>query len=729
MDRAASSLPIAACTVSVQTVRPLPAFDYLRPEGMVLRRGDVVLVPLGRAGPTLGVVLGPGKGDVALEKCKPIAHRYDAPLPPETLEFGLWLAHYTLTEPGSVLDMLLRVPSALEPEAPRIGYRLAGAGLVKPTPARLKVVAVARDGLARSAAGWGEESGVSPAVVKGLIEAGVLEPVVLPPDRSVPAPDPLHRPSDLSEDQAKAAAQLRQAVANRAFQVLLLDGVTGSGKTEAYFEAMAQAIADGGQALVLLPEIALTQQFLDRFCRRFGAPPALWHSGLTQAQRRKTWRAVLEGQVQAVAGARSALFLPYPDLRLIVVDEEHDGSYKQDDGVTYHARDMAVVRARFARCPAVLSSATPSLETWVNAAQGRYARLELPRRHGGRPMPEAALIDLRRDPPETGRFLSPTVASAVTAVLEAGEQAMLFLNRRGYAPLTLCRACGHKFRCTKCEAWLVEHRFRRRLMCHHCGFETPIPDACPQCRKADTFVPCGPGVERVAEEARARWPQARLAIASSDFLQGTHSLEETIAAVERHEADLVIGTQLVAKGHNFPMLTLVAVVDGDMGLKDGDPRARERTFQLLHQVAGRAGRADRPGRVLIQTHAPDEPVMQALAQGERDAFYATETEIREKGGLPPFGRLAALVLSGPDEALVRRVGEDLAAAAPRASGVALFGPVLAPISLIRGQTRMRLLVQGPRSFNIQAFLTDWLRGFRAPSAVRLSLDIDPQSFL
>jgi primosomal protein N' (replication factor Y) len=728
MDKAASSGGGEAQTVSVQTVRPLPAFDYLRPPEMALARGDIVQVPLGRAGLTLGVVLGPGKGDVPLEKCKPVAHRYAVGLPGVSLDFAQWVANYVLTPLGPVLDMVLRVPAALEPEPDRIAYRRSESATGKVTAARRAVLDAAQDGLARSPAEWASIAGVSPAVVKGLIESGGLEPVVLPPLRAG-NPDPGFASKTLSPAQEAAAARLTDAVQAGGFQPFLLDGVTGSGKTEAYFEAVAAALRGGGQTLVLLPEIALTAQFLERFERRFGAPPALWHSGMTPTQRRKIWRGVIQGAVPVVAGARSALYLPFPDLRLIVIDEEHDASFKQDDGVTYNARDMAVVRAKLSDCPIVLSSATPSLETWVNATQGRYERIVLPERHGGRPMPQAALVDLKQERPDPNTYLAPSVAAAVGDTLAAGEQAMLFLNRRGYAPLTLCQACGHKFRCARCAAWLVEHRFKRRLMCHHCGFETATPTACPSCSKTGSLAACGPGVERVAEEAKARWPDARIAIASSDYLQGTHTLEETIAAVENHEIDLVIGTQLVAKGHNFPMLTLVAVVDGDMGLDGADPRARERTFQLLHQVAGRAGRAERPGRVLIQTHGPQEPVMQALAAGARDAFYAAECQMREMGGLPPFGRLAALIFSGADEGQVRRVADDLAAAAPSATGVALYGPALAPLALVRGQTRMRLLVQAPRNFNIQAYLSDWLKAVRIPGAVRLSLDIDPQSFL
>jgi primosomal protein N' (replication factor Y) len=724
MDKA-----VATGVVSVQTIRPLPAFDYSIPAGMTLTRGDIVQVPLGRAGLTLGLVLGPGEGGVPPEKMKPVTHRFETRLPEESLAFIAWVANYVLTSLGSVLDMVLRVPAALEPDPPRIAYRLGEVGNLKLTAARKKVLDLGRDGLARSMADWAEQAGVGASVLKALADQGALIPVALPPAKASESPTAAFMRAKLSEAQAKAAARLREAVDAHRFQPFLLDGVTGSGKTEVYFEAVAAVLQSGGQALLLLPEIALTAQFLERFARRFGVAPPQWHSGMTPVQRRRVWRSVISGEAQIVVGARSALFLPFPDLRLIVIDEEHDGSFKQDDGVRYHARDMGVVRAKLSHCPVILASATPSLETWVNAAQGRYEHLRLDERHGGRPMPIAALVDLKRNPPEPGRFLSPVVADAVGATLLAGEQAMLFLNRRGFAPLTLCQACGHKFHCPSCTSWLVEHRFRKRLICHHCGYEAPSPNSCPACVKSGTLVACGPGVERIAEEAASRWPAARIAIASSDWLQGARSLVDTINAVTAHEIDLVIGTQLVAKGHNFPMLTLVAVVDGDMGLAGADPRARERTFQLLHQVAGRAGRADRPGKVMIQTHGPQEPVMQALVSGARDDFYRQESELREAAGLPPFGRLAALILSGANESAVRQAGEHLTQIAPSAPGASLWGPAPAPMAIVRGQVRMRLLLQGPRTFNVQAYLGDWLKDWHAPSGVRLSLDIDPQSFV
>jgi primosomal protein N' (replication factor Y) len=520
-----------------------------------------------------------------------------------------------------------------------------------------------------------------------------------------------------------------RAVNAKAFEVMLLDGVTGSGKTETYFEAVAAALLQKRQALILLPEIALTVQFLDRFARRFGARPAEWHSDLTQAQRRRVWRGVAAGDVHVVVGARSALFLPFQDLGLVVVDEEHDTAFKQEEGIIYNARDMSVVRARMESCPVVLSSATPSLETWVNAGQGRYARLQLTERHGTAKLPEATLINMREEETKAGEFLSPSLCEAINETLAQGEQALLFLNRRGFAPLTLCKACGHKLGCPRCTSWLVEHRYRRRLICHHCGFERSTPPSCPECKNTGTFIACGPGVERVAEEVIAKFPSARSSVASSDTMAGPRQIQAAIEAIASHEIDILVGTQIVAKGHNFPMLTLVGVIDADIGLEGADPRARERTFQLLHQVAGRAGRALRPGRVLIQTTDPTHPVLMAMASGNRDAFYAAEWAKREAADLPPFARLAAVILSSRNEELVHSFGEDLAGLVPQARGVQVWGPAPAPLSMIRGQTRLRFAVHADKSVNIQAFLRAWLGQVKVPGVVSMDIDIDPLSFL
>lgn len=547
--------------------------------------------------------------------------------------------------------------------------------------------------------------------------------------RAFPQPDGTREGPVLSPDQKAAADGLVDKVRAHAFSATLLDGVPGAGKTEVYFEAIAAAVAARRQVLVLLPEIALTAQWLKRFEDRFGAPPAAWHSGLTSLERRETWRAIAEGRVSVVVGARSALFLPFAELGLIVVDEEHDGSFKQDDGVIYNARDMAVVRARLASAPIVLASATPSLESVVNVQTGRYGEVQLPGRHGGHQLAALSAVDLRRDPPTRGRWLSPPVVDAMKATLAAGEQTLLFLNRRGYAPITLCRACGHGLECPQCSAWLVEHRFRRALVCHHCGHAEAPAQACKHCGAVDQFVACGPGVERLAEEAAELFPEARLELFTSDSLMNRVEAEAAVERMINGEIDILIGTQMAAKGHHFPNLTLVAVIDADLGLNGGDLRAAERTFQLLYQVAGRAGRDGRPGRALIQTHNPDHAVMQALVSGDRDRFVEVELADREAAAMPPYGRLASLIVSGPDPAAVDNVCAALARRAPHRDGVTVLGPSVAPMALLRGRHRRRFLLKTSRDIAVQPLLHAWLEQIGLPNSVRLQVDVDPYSFL
>ncbi len=708
---------------------PLPGpYDYKLPKDVEPVRGLLVTAPLGSR-ESLGAVWGKAEGSVGDNRLKEAVPLEGKPkLPAGLCDFIDWVAQYTLNPPGTILAMALRSARVFEPEVPRIAYIRGETTPTRMTPPRSRVLEIAKDGLARSIPALAEEANVSTAVVRGLIDAGALSEVELPEFANFPKPDPGFAPTTLSLDQEAAARSLKTAVAAKRFSVSLLDGVTGSGKTEAYFEAVGEALRAGSQTLILLPEIALTVQFLDRFAAQFGCRPAKWHSDLSQKERKRTYRAVMNGEARVVVGARSALFLPFAELGLIIVDEEHEQAYKQEDGAIYHARDMAVVRGRIEKCAVVLASATPSLETYVNATSGRYAHLKLPRRHGEATMPQVRLIDLRHTPMEPGMWLSQPLREALAVTLGVGEQAMLFLNRRGYAPLTLCEACGHKMTCPNCSAWLVEHRYRKRLICHHCGYEAGIPPACPQCGAAHSLVACGPGVERVAEEFDAVFPAARMAIASSDTLHGPDETQAAIRAMAKREIDVLIGTQIVAKGHHFPQLTLVGVVDADLGGSDGDPRARERTFQLLHQVAGRAGRAEKPGLVLLQTRNPDDAVMKALASGERDAFYEQERFYRERAHTPPFGRLAAIILSSHDSDAVRDTGRMLAKAAPAARGVKVWGPTPAFYSVLRGQTRERLLVQAERNVDIQAYLRTWLRLVKVLNAVRLSVDIDPMSF-
>jgi primosomal protein N' (replication factor Y) len=585
------------------------------------------------------------------------------------------------------------------------------------------------DGLVRTKPNAAQDAGVSVGVIDGLIDEATLETVVLPPEPVSSAPDPDFRCGDFSLAQLAAADALRTTVKQGGYTVSLLDGVTGSGKTEVYFEAVAANIRLRRQALILMPEIALTAQFLDRFAQRFGVRPAEWHSQLPPRKRARTWSAIAANEVQVVVGARSALFLPYADLGLIVVDEEHDPAYKQEDGTHYHARDMAVVRASIAKIPVVLASATPSVESEVNARRGRYRRIQLPERFGGAHLPEIEAIDLRREGPPRGRYIAPRLAEAIRTALERKEQALLFLNRRGFAPLTLCRACGFRMQCPNCDAWLVDHRFRKRLVCHHCGFATPPPTECPKCQASDSFVACGPGVERLAHEVAELFPDSRILVLSSDTVDTVERLRAELDDVAQGRFDIVVGTQLVAKGHHFPKLKLVGIVDADLGLGNGDPRAAERTFQLLHQVAGRAGREQGRGVGFLQTHQPDHPVMRALISGDREAFYSSEIELRERTHYPPFGRLASLVITANDRHAAEGYGRALAAAAPRDEQVRVLGPAEAPVAVVRGRHRFRLLVKVPRAFDLSAYLREWLA--KAPKTrgnIRLAVDVDPQSF-
>ncbi len=716
----------------VRVLLPLPldaAYDYRVGEGMSLQAGDFVSVPLGPR-QTAGVVWGPGSGEVAEERLKEVLGLLEAPpLPDQSMRFVDWVAAYTLYPAGAVLKMAMSVPAALAAPKPVVAYvRGRHDPGLRMTAARRRVLEVLADGPARSLSELASEAATGTSVVRGLEGAGAIRAVTLP-GRPLAQPDWRRPGPELSADQASAARNLEAKARRGGFGVTLLDGVSGSGKTEVYFQAVAEALKRRRQVLVLLPEIALTAQWLDRFGERFGAEPAEWHSDLTPARRRAAWRAVADGGARVVVGARSALFLPYPELGLIVVDEEHEPSFKQEEGVVYNARDMAVVRARLGDFPIVLASATPSLESTVNVSSGRYETLLLPDRHAGAALPRISLIDLCRNPPARGRWLSPDLEGALKETLAAGEQAMLFLNRRGYAPLTLCRRCGHRLQCPSCTAWLVEHRRRGGLLCHHCGHRANRPARCPSCQAEDKFAACGPGVERLAEEVDALLPGIRYAIAASDTITGPEAAQELVRRMEDHEIDLVIGTQIVAKGYHFPLLTLVGAIDADLGLAGGDLRAAERTFQLLTQVAGRAGRGRRPGRVLVQTYMPGHPVMQALASADRERFMEAEARARRDAAMPPFGKLVSLIVSGTDEAAVDEVSRRLSRAAPEADGVRVLGPAPAPFALLRGRHRRRLLLKAGREVAVQAHVRHWLQSVSLPGKVRVQVDVDPYSFL
>jgi len=715
----------------VGVLLPLPlaaTYDYVVAEEMTLAAGDFVAVSFGRR-ELFGVVWGEACGDVPAEKLKPIRYVCSVPALPEvSRRFVDWVASYTAHSAGAVLRMVMSVPDALKPPKPAIAYVRASPNPdIRLTAARRQVLALLSDGSPHRLSELVRDAKVGRAVIKGLLDAGAVETTEIPCEQTA-VPDWRRDGPVLSKAQSDAAVDLRRAVAG-GFTVTVLDGVPGSGKTEVYFEAVAEALKEGRQVLVLLPEIALGAQWLSRFQQRFGVQPAQWHSDLTHGQRRRVWRDVAEGRESVVFGARSSLFLPFPRLGLIVVDEEHEPAFKQDDGVAYHARDMAIVRANLGGIPIVLASATPSLETVANVRNRRYGRIHLPHRHGGAVAPSIRIVDLRAGEPFRGRWLAPEMRGALEETAAAGEQSLLFLNRRGYAPLTLCRTCGHRLCCASCTAWLVEHRLVGRLQCHHCGYSVPIPTSCPQCGAEDSLTACGPGVERLAEEFEEAFPDLRYALATSDTLTGPRAAAELVRRIEGHELDVVIGTQIIAKGYHFPLLTLVGVVDADIGLAGGDLRAAERTYQLLYQVAGRAGRAQRPGQVLVQTHIPDHPVIKALSGGNRDAFLVAESEARRDAEMPPYNRLVALIVSGPDEAAVESSARALAQAAPKGDGVRVLGPAPAPMAFLRRRHRRRLLMKTPKNVNASALTKQWLASCRLASSVRVQIDVDPYNFL
>jgi primosomal protein N' (replication factor Y) (superfamily II helicase) len=709
----------------------LGPLDYRVPEDMAVDPGSIVVAPLGPR-QLLGVAWEPERlptNEVPDSRLRPLARVVGVPpIAAPLRRLCEWTADYYLAPLASVLRMVLPSSGALEGSRQLIEYRPTGLVPPRSTPQREKALAAleTRQGTIRELA---DHAGVSDAVLRGLVNAGALEAVAVDADKPLACPDPDHAPPSLNDDQRDAAASLASAI-GKGFDPVLLDGVTGSGKTEVYFEAIAEIIRRGKQTLILMPEIALTGQFLDRFAERFGVRPIEWHSELTPRTRQRNWAAIAAGEAPVVVGARSALFLPYADLGLIIVDEEHDQAYKQDDGAHYHARDMAVVRAHIAKIPIVLASATPSVETEVNARKGRYQRVALPSRFGGQHMPHIEAIDLRRAPPPRGRFISPPLAEQIQFAIEKREQALLFLNRRGYAPLTLCRACGHRFACTICDAWLVDHRFRQRLVCHHCGFSMPRPNICPHCQAEESLVAVGPGVERLQEEAAALFPNARTMVLSSDLITSIETMRSELNEIAEGRVDIIVGTQLVAKGHNFPRLNLVGVIDADLGLGNGDPRAAERTFQLLNQVIGRAGREQGRGVGYLQTHQPEHPVMKALIASDREAFYASEIEARERAGYPPFGRLASLIISAGDRPTAEGFARRLAAIAPIDERIQVLGPAEAPLAVIKGRYRFRLLVKSLRNVDVSEYLREWLAaGPKTKGNLKLEVDVDPQSFL
>ncbi|MZR14730.1 primosomal protein N' [Maritimibacter sp. DP07] len=718
--------------VAVLTTQPLDRLlTYRAPEGGCWQ-GAYVEVPLGPR-KVMGTVWGPGETGFDAAKLRAIIRVLDVPpMRAEMAEFLTRVGDYTLTPMNFMLRLATRAPGLTNPPSMRKIYRLGHREPDRMTDARARVLEVleAQAHAAFTLKELADEAGVTSSVIKGLVKQGAVLEEESPRDLPYPHLDPAAPGKTLTGDQAEAAKVLTEGVRGGQFGATLLRGVTGSGKTEVYLEAVAACLAAGRQALVLLPEIALTSEFLKRVEERFGAKPAEWHSGVTMTERRRVWRMVAEGGAQMVIGARSALYLPFRDIGLIVVDEEHDGSYKQEDGVLYSARDMAVLRGSINGAQVVLASATPSLETWANAEAGKYKRLDLTSRFGDAVLPEMRAIDMRNEQLPANRWISPTLATAVRGRIEEGEQALIFLNRRGYAPVTICRACGHQIGCDHCDARMVEHRFLKRLVCHQCGETKPMPEKCPSCEAEGRLAPVGPGVERMAEEVAETFPEARVAVLSSDLFGSARALKAQIELIAQGGADIIIGTQIVAKGHNFPKLTLVGVIDADLGLQGSDLRAAERTFQLIRQVAGRAGRGDVSGLALLQTFQPEHPVIRAILSGDEEGFWRAEASERQAAGVPPYGRLAGIVISSPDLDAAMGLGNTMArnTAPLDRIGAQVFGPAPAPIARVRGRHRVRLLVKAPKTAPLQPALRTWLEPLSLKGDIRLSVDIDPQSF-
>ncbi len=721
----------------VGVLLPLPfdkPFDYMTNEDVAL--GQIVEVPFGKD-KQVGVVWRlQGADEVAPEKIKSINKVFDfAPLSDNMRQFVQWVAQYNMAPLGMVLKMVISVRAVFEPSPMTVLYTLSGKTLaeakLKNSDARwhvmdlLKHAPYTRQEIAAGA-------GVSQSVIKGLIDAGVLAPIYMENKREFLDPVGDFMKVALTDEQ-QHAADLLCAKVGSGFSVTLLDGITGSGKTEVYFEAVAKALDQGKQVLILVPEISLTTQWLERFEKRFGVRPANWHSGLSLKERVDTWKAIIEGRVKVIVGARSALFLPYTNLGLMVIDESHDHSFKQEDFVNYQGRDMAIVRAKMENLPVILSTATPDLETIVNVDEGKYDCVQLKSRYANAMLPEIKVIDLKKDKPQKGEWgvswLAPTLVEALRQNLARSEQSVLFLNRRGYAPLLICRECGHRIQCPSCSAWLTEHKKAQKMMCHHCGYVDDIPNACPHCGSKEGLTACGPGVERVAEEVIKRFAGAKVEILSSDNASSFTAVSKILERMQRREIDILVGTQIIAKGHHFPDLTLVGIVDADLGLMGSDLRAAEQTYQLLSQVAGRAGRGDKKGTVYVQTLYPENNVLKAMINNDRNSFLSMEKQSRQLLQYPPYGKLAALIISGKNQATTAKVAEIFGKTAPQTEYISVLGPAPAPLFMLRDRYRFRLMLKTARNINIQKVLSEWMKMVNVPSSVMVEIDIDPYSFM
>lgn len=665
-----------SCGDIVKVVLPLASdgYDYIVPENLELCVGDFVRVPL-RNKEEVGVVFSEKKEplDYDISRVRKIISTVkNYKLLPTQIEFVLRVADYNLTQVGNVLKMVMGFDEVFSSTIPRV-----------------------------------KKTNYNPTYVS----------------------------PELSPEQKNAVDVLSKKL-GAGFSVSLLDGITGSGKTEVYFNVINEALKKPeAQVLIMLPEISLTGQFLSKFKDRFGILPVLWHSSVTKAQRRDNWKAIISGDARVIVGTRSSLFLPYKNLSLIVLDEEHDGSYKQEEGVIYQGRDMAVLKSMVDKIPIILASATPSIETINNVNLGKYSVVKLTSRFGSAVMPDVELIDMRQNQPAKESWgkawLSSILVKQIEEKLSAKEQVMLYINRRGYAPLVLCGKCGHRIQCPNCNVYLTAHnKDDTRCCCHHCGYSMRLPKVCPKCQAEDSWTLCGPGIERIEEEVKNRFPTASVETISSDIITSQTRLNEIISKIAKSEVDIIIGTQILVKGHHFPNLTLVGVVDGDMSFSSSDLRANENTFQLLTQVSGRAGRDVKKGNVVIQTYNPENSVMQAIKNNDREAFVKQELIDRQNAMMPPFSKLGALILSSKNKLVLENVCAKLRQKMPVGlDNIQVYGPIDSPLSYLKNNYRKRFLLVVDRKIKIQDILKRWVSMVNIPSSVKLKVDIDPYNFM
>ena len=696
-----------------------------------LEIGQLVSVPL-RKSIYLGIVIGEGTKGFPRSKLKNIIEVHNSFIfSNELLSFCHWLTNWYISEKSQVFKMVIPSASFLKPVKSKKFLEFNNKSKSKTTILGDKVINYIKNNSNLSVSECCKELNVSNSVIHKLIKDNVL--LIKNVDEYKTKNNKIKKTINLNISQKNAVKSILDDSLENQANIFLLDGVTGSGKTEVYLELIANELKKEKQCLILIPEIILSNYFKERFLEKFNFLPAVWHSDISKSKKHKIWRQIISGETKVVIGARSALFLPFKELSLIVVDEEHDPSYKQEDGVIYNARDMAVVRGRFSNSKVILGSATPSLESIYNVNIGKYIKIVLSERYGAAEMPIINIVDMQKEKLPSNRWIAKESINAITRALENKEQVLLYINRRGYSPLTLCRSCGYRFSCKNCSSWLVHHKNTNTLLCHHCGYQEEIPDECPQCHSKEEFAPCGPGVERLAAEAMSLFPSAKCEIIASDTLNSPSESEKIFKTISDGEVDIIIGTQLIAKGHNFLNLTTVVAIDADLGLSGGDLRASERTFQILTQLAGRTGRADKKGRAYIQSYDPHHNVMKAMQTGKITRFIQAESEGREYRKLPPYGRLASLLIQSKNLALLESFLKTLSLKTPKkyqdSERIDVLGPAPAPIAKLRTFYRYRFLIKYKEDIRIQPFIKEWLGNIKLPKGVRIKIDIDPYNFL